>query len=70
MQHGRAVALAVGTHIGQVKTLGQGEVALDSGALPAPLKGVGKLDVNFGAVKRALACADAIRQALGLQGSD
>ena len=70
VQHHRPVAAAVGPDVGEVEALRQGEIALDGGALPAPVDGVLELDVDLGPVKGAFARADVIRQVLRLHGLD
>ena len=60
VQHDRPVLAAVFADIGQVEALGQDEVALNGGALPGALQAVVELEVDFRAVKSAIALVDLI----------
>ena len=70
VQHHRAMAFAIVAHVSEIKALRQGKIALNGSALPTALQGVFELDVDFGPVEGALALADAVGYAPGLEGPD
>ena len=70
VQHHRAVAFPVRADVGEIEALRQGEIALDGGALPAPLQGVLELDVDFGPVEGPFPGADVVGQPPGLERPD
>lgn len=52
MHHDRSMALAVDPHVGQIKTFGEREIALNGGALPPAIQRIPELHIDFGAIER------------------
>ena len=55
VDHDGAVASAIGSDIGEVETLGHGEVGLDCSALPGAVEAVADMEVDFWSVKCSVA---------------
>ena len=67
VNHDRPVPFIVLADKGQVKALRQGHIQLDGTALPGPIKGVFDMQIDFGAVKSAVAFIERVLLTVGLK---